>query len=135
MPSGKIGRGAEQENAELRKQLEEANARIIDYYKIKQQNQQYQDLLRGLLEITKNNKDVSSCRPRSSVMTRIEMFHGFTVDASGTLSGVEKYDLVIASGPCGLGPEVGDLPPGDPHHLFARIPRSALSTGSIRTAV
>ncbi len=97
MPSGKTVEELEQENAELRKQLEEANARIIDYYKIKQQNQQYQDLYEGFVEITKNNKDVKLVSAAVIGRDPNEMFHGFTVDA-GTLSGVEKYDPVIASG-------------------------------------
>lgn len=88
-----VGRSAadlESENATLQKEVDELRAKLIDYYQVKQENEQY----RTFLELKSENKDFTFVS--GSVVGRDpnDAFHSFTVD-KGSLAGVTVNSPVI----------------------------------------
>lgn len=80
----------EQENRELKKEVDALRAKLIDYYQVKQENEQY----RTFLELKNENKDFTFVA--GSVVGRDpnDLFYSFTVD-KGSLAGVTVNSPVI----------------------------------------
>ena len=88
-----VGRSAgdlESENQELKKEVDALRAKLIDYYQVKQENDQY----RTFLELKNENKDFTFVS--GSVVGRDpnDVFGSFTVD-KGSLAGVTAGSPVI----------------------------------------
>lgn len=91
------------ENERLRKELDEKNSLLVDYYKIKAQNEQYIQYL----EIKRDNTDFKFVSATKIASDPNEFFGGFTID-KGSLQGVKLNDPVItASGLVGYVSDVG----------------------------
>lgn len=78
-------RKLEEENQQLRDQL-------VDYYEMKQKNEQYE----SILEIKENNDDFQMVSAAVISRDPAELFGGFTID-QGRLSGISVNDPVITS--------------------------------------
>jgi rod shape-determining protein MreC len=90
-----VGRPAadlEKENRELKKEIDSLNNKLIDYYQVKQENEQY----RTYLQLKKDNNDFTFVS--GSVVGRDpnDLFYSFTVD-KGSLAGVRLNSPVITN--------------------------------------
>ena len=74
----------------LQKELDEKNQRLIEYYKIKEEHQQYSQYL----ELKQDNTDFQFVPATKIGSDPNEFFYGFTID-KGTLQGVEIGDPVV----------------------------------------
>lgn len=81
-----------QENAALKKEIEELNTKLIDYYQVKQENEQY----REFLELKQENKDFSFVSGAVIARDPNDLFFSFTVD-KGAAAGISVNDPVITN--------------------------------------
>ena len=91
--SASVNRSAEEleaENAALKKEVDSLRAKLIDYYQVKQENEQY----RTFLELKKENKDFTFVSGAVVGRDPNDMFYSFTVD-KGSLAGVTLNSPVI----------------------------------------
>lgn len=80
----------EAENAALKKEVDSLRAKLIDYYQVKQENEQY----RTFLELKNENKDFTFVSGAVVGRDPNDMFYSFTVD-KGSLAGVTLNSPVI----------------------------------------
>lgn len=80
----------EQENQELKKEVDTLRAKLIDYYQVKQENDQY----RTFLELKNENKDFTFVAGAVVGRDPNDVFYSFTVD-KGSLAGVTVNSPVI----------------------------------------
>ena len=79
------------ENEELRRQNEELRNQLIEYDRIKAENEAF----RSLHNIEESNPDFSYASGFVIGRDPLEQFGGFTID-KGTRDGVEQYDAVVS---------------------------------------
>ena len=91
------------QNEELRKQLQEANDKLVEYESIKRENEQF----REFLQLKENNPDYDFETATVIGRDSTSRFGSFTID-KGSVDGVEVADPVITSdGLVGIVWEVG----------------------------
>ena len=80
------------ENEELRRQLQEANEKLVEYESIKRENEQF----REFLQLKENNPDYDFETATVIGRDATSRFGSFTID-KGKVDGVEVADPVITS--------------------------------------
>ncbi len=82
----------EAENAALKKEIEEMNAKLIDYYQVKLENEQF----RSVLELKEENKDFQFVSAAVIGRDPNDMFYSFYIE-KGESSGISLNDPVITN--------------------------------------
>lgn len=82
----------EAENAALKKEIEELNAKLIDYYQVKLENEQF----RSVLELKEENKDFQFVSAAVIGRDPNDMFYSFYIE-KGESSGISLNDPVITN--------------------------------------
>ena len=82
----------QKENDELKKEIEALNTKLIDYYQIKQENEQF----RAFLELKQDNKDFIFVSGAVVGRDPNDLFYSFTVD-KGSLAGIRVNNPVITN--------------------------------------
>ncbi len=80
------------ENAALRKQIEELNAQLIDYYQVKLENEQF----RSVLELKQENRDFQFVSAAVIGRDPNDLFYSFYIE-KGSNSGISVNDPVITN--------------------------------------
>lgn len=80
----------ERENAALKKQVDDLNKKLINYYTYQQENAQ----LRKFLELKNENQDFKPVSAAVVGRDPAELFHQFTID-QGTAAGIAVNDPVV----------------------------------------
>ena len=79
-----------EENARLKKQVDELNRKLINYYTYQQENAQ----LRKFLELKNENQDFKPVSAAVIARDPAGLFYQFTID-QGSLAGISAYDPVV----------------------------------------
>lgn len=79
-----------EENARLKKQVDELNRKLINYYTYQQENAQ----LRKFLELKNENQDFKPVSAAVIARDPASLFYQFTID-QGSLAGISVYDPVV----------------------------------------
>lgn len=82
----------EAENAALKKEIEELNTKLIDYYQVKLENEQF----RSVLELKEENKDFQFVSAAVIGRDPNDMFYSFYIE-KGESSGISLNDPVITN--------------------------------------